>query len=103
MTKITSAQASNSELRGISASLLIPAEAVSTPGHSANTCSAVGLRRRFLLQRKSRFSTQCRSYVPLQIPVRFHEKSVCIWETDAALRRTLTRHTREGGYPETPT
>src|SRR4249919_3061892 len=52
MTKTTSAHSRSSGVRGLSASWSTPAEAVSMPGQSANTCSAVGLRRRLRLQRK---------------------------------------------------
>src|SRR3990167_1849776 len=50
ITRINSAHSSSSGLTGLSASRLTPADAVSTPGQSAKTCSAVGLRRRFLAQ-----------------------------------------------------
>lgn len=36
--------------------VMMPADTVSTPGQSANTCSAVGLRKRFLPQMKRMFS-----------------------------------------------
>jgi hypothetical protein len=52
MQKIVSAHWSNSAVTGLSESTLIPADEVSMPGQSANTCSAVGLRSRFLPQIK---------------------------------------------------
>lgn len=54
MTKMTSAHSTSSGDSGLSAPRFVPAEAVSRPGRSANTCSAVGLRRRFWLQMKRR-------------------------------------------------
>lgn len=52
MQKIVSAHSSNSGVTGLSESALVPAEEVSMPGQSAKTCSAVGLRSRFLPQMK---------------------------------------------------
>src|SRR5688572_23156304 len=53
ITKIRSAHCSSSGVSGLSAPTFSPADAVSMPGQFAKTCSAVGLRRRFWLQRKS--------------------------------------------------
>lgn len=47
------AQSIFSEESGVVASLPNPAESVSTLGHDANICSAVGLRNRFCVQIKS--------------------------------------------------
>ena len=58
MTKTMSAQRSESGVSGFSASLVVPADAVSMPGCVAKTCSAVGLRRRFWLQMKRTFFTR---------------------------------------------
>src|SRR4249919_458507 len=52
MTNTRSAHSRSSGVSGLSASWSTPADAVSMPGQSANTCSAVGLRRRLRLQRK---------------------------------------------------
>lgn len=52
ITRIVSAQTMSSADTGQSASWPVPADAVSMPGQSANTCSAVGLRKRFLPQTK---------------------------------------------------
>src|SRR6218665_309416 len=52
ITKIRSAQCSNSGDTGVLASLPSPADCVSMPGQLANTCSPVGLRRRFWVQMK---------------------------------------------------
>lgn len=52
ITKIRSAHSMSSTDKGVSASWLRPADAHSIPGCSANTCSAVGLRHRFLPQIK---------------------------------------------------
>src|SRR5262245_20505638 len=53
MTKMTSAQETCSGVTGDSASWLRPPESTSIPGVEENTCSAVGLRRRFWEQTKS--------------------------------------------------
>ena len=56
MTKMMSAHSTSSAEHGSSASGASPAEAVSTPGRLANTCSAVGERRRLREQRKRRLA-----------------------------------------------
>jgi len=53
ITNSTSAYFICSSSNGVTASSAKPAESVSTPGHDENTCSAVGLLRRFLLHRNS--------------------------------------------------
>jgi hypothetical protein len=53
--KMMSAHATRSGVSGLSASALVPADATSNRGSSANICSAVGLRRRFLPQTKRTF------------------------------------------------
>ncbi len=58
MTKMMSAHSTSSSVQGSSASGASPADAVSTPGQSANTRSAVGERRRLREQRKRRLVTQ---------------------------------------------
>ena len=50
MAKMMSAQSISSAETGVSASGAVPAESVSTPSRPENSASAVGLRRRFLLQ-----------------------------------------------------
>lgn len=54
-----------------SASGARPAEAVSTPGHAANTCSAVGKRRRLRAQRERRLKVlkkECRRLTEIYQP-----------------------------------
>ncbi len=55
ITHMRSAQANNSGDTGTVASFANPADRVSTPGQSANTCSAVGLLRRFCEHTKRTF------------------------------------------------
>ena len=52
MQKIVLAHSSSSGVTGLSESALTPADEVSIPGQAENTCSAVGLRSRFLPQMK---------------------------------------------------
>ena len=58
MTSMTSAHVTSSEVRGLSASLFVPADATSMSGLDAKTCSAVGLRRRSGYIRTGRFSME---------------------------------------------
>ena len=64
---MTSAQSISSALSGVSASLLVPAEAASISGRCENTCSAVGLRSLFRLQTKSPFFNVYLPPVPLMV------------------------------------
>jgi len=56
ITKMMSAHSIKSPLSGVSASLLVPAPIASIPEYVQNTASAVGLRRRFLLHTKRKFT-----------------------------------------------
>src|SRR5688572_23889059 len=55
ITSTMSAHSMRSPLTGVGASALVPAPIALTPGYSEKTRSAVGLRKRFSLQTKSRF------------------------------------------------